>query len=283
MIYTSTSLDKYNNCPRMYKYQYIDMIDKYQAPLFAVESIARRIGIAVHNIKAGQKISVDLDDIARAKVSAIVNLSYHAEIKLEYPKIEYLAHEVELGMSIDEHRIASKIDAIVEIDQDIWLLDYKTSKYKLTDAFMYDMKQQLMLYMMVARANGYYPKGVLIYYIRVPSLYIRKNDTHDSYLERCSEDILQNVDTYYTLIRITPKVIELERSKTDVLNTVAHITLDETAGYFRRNTDYCNEYRGKCVYKLLCQNMVDASDCQLRKSLYEYYDDFDNIQYPKCK
>lgn len=260
MLYTKSSIREYNSCPLRYQYKYIDRIDITAPPFLIEPSSAMQIGINVHSIfETNQRL--ESTDYKSQLANVMWECSFYAEKELQFPHLNIIEREKELYTDIGEFHLGGKVDAIATMDNSLWIIDYKTSSRILKDSFYYEMQTEFDFYTYLARANRYEAKGVILYYLRRPSLYRRKKETNDEYISRCAEDIINRIDTYYKLIKIPKEKI----NEKDIINTIAHCELDTFSGYFRRNTNNCNEYNSKCVYAPLCLGIMDKKDCQIKE------------------
>jgi len=267
MIYTNSSLLTYNTCPRKFKYDYVDLIDPTKLPMSYRHSDALMIGRDVHQMMAEEEIEDEDED--RVEIAKVMSrgLNYWQDKTNKKFKVEEA--EIELGGTIEEFKVAGKLDGIVKYDDKMWILDYKTSSRILKDPDRYSLKQGFKLYELLAEANGYGVAGTLVAYLRRPSLYRRTDEDVLDYVDRVAQDIVDRTDSYYELVVIPKKERFQTAVRRDILNTVMHTELDESIGYYRLNPRACNEWSSPCKFRPLCLGTINPDECQKKDKMHE--------------
>lgn len=266
MIYTNSSLTQYNRCPRKYYFNYVEKINPEGLPLGYQPSDALMIGRHVHQLLAGEEVEDRQQD--RIEIAKVMKNGLSTARDMLLDDFEVIEAEKELGSTLEKFKIAGKIDGIASYKNKKWVLDYKTSRRMLKRPEKYRLKQQFNLYTMLAEAHGYNVAGVLIVYLRRPSLYRRKGEGIEDYCDRVIEDILDRLDDYYSLVVIPRQTSQIEEVRNSILNCLYHMGLDETLNYYRRSSNHCDQWGTLCKFAPICRGEVRIDECQRRKKIH---------------
>jgi len=280
MIHTNSSLSLYNNCPRKYEYRYDAKINPELAPLGYRQSDALLIGKHVHTIMEGKE---PVDNI-QSRVELAKQMARGLSLARDMSMIEYelKARELELGMTMFDRKFAGKIDGIIEYKGVNWILDYKTGRGKIYNPEKYRISQQFNLYQMLAEANGIEIAGNVILYMRRPTIYERKNESADEYLERVAADIADNLEEYYWLITIEYEQSQRDEVMRSCMSAVNHIEMDSAIGFYRRNPQYCMAWNQLCEYAPLCNHEFYIEECQKYERVHQELDEY-NLEFPEWR
>ncbi len=271
-IHTSTSIQRYNRCPRLWYYYHSLMVAPPESILDV--NIGISIGSLVHECLetyfvgyANGNAFKDWGDhfkdypehvvqFARPMMKAYVN---HSEL---IENLNVLMVEKEVHTSYKDHRLSGKIDAIVEYEGETWILDHKTSKMT-PHQDHYRLHSQFNIYTYLAGTLGFKNiKGVLVNFLRVPQLRRRKEESIKEYESRIYDEIIE-VETensrkkpkYFRVFRLNKSRKEVEESLEDVEDTIYHAENDYS---FRKNSDSCFKYKKACEFLDVCMGDIDV-------------------------
>ena len=290
-VHTSSSIAKYNRCPKLWSYYYKHKVNPPDSILDTNEAIS--IGSCIHeafdsiltNLKFKNDFSHEVIDWKKSVNEYPNHISSIAkpivEIFLERTSFfeEIIPIEVELELYADFEdwtggyedisneetnlsngaRLGGKIDAIVQYDNMLWVLDHKTSKVMPREN-QYELHQQFNNYCWLARQHGYEVDGVLVNAIKQPTVKRKKDESFDDYSFRIKDSISSKIDAvgtnqdYFRIFRMFKSDYAVQSSMEDIKNAIYHIEHDVG---FRKNTGSCFFYRRPCEFFDVCRGAVD--------------------------
>jgi len=194
--------------------------------------------------------------------------------------VEFLEGEKQLHLVLEKEGmiLAGKLDGIIRTSNDeINLLEIKTSRFKLaedTDVLAkWDIDRQLGMYSLLARANGIEHTGIIVDYMRTPSLKQKKNEEDKEFLERINENVASNLDTYYGKIAVSRTIEQDEACLDETLQEISMIKSCMTHGIWPKTGEACNEYHKLCPYTSLCRGETDESQYTKREHQHQELDE----------
>jgi hypothetical protein len=176
--------------------------------------------------------------------------------------LNVLMVEKEIQTTYKDIKIAGKVDAIVEYDGGIWIVDHKTSKMT-PHQDHYRMHTQFNIYMYLAESLGFKEiEGVIVNFLRVPQIKRKKAETFKEYESRLYDEIIE-VETenkkrkpkYFRIFRLHKSEREVRESMEDVEDTIYHAENDYS---FRKNTDSCFKFKKACEFLEVCMGDIDV-------------------------
>ncbi len=265
-VYTNSALKTYRLCPRKYYYAYecrIEMIDPSSR-------IAMDKGTEIHRSIQGKLAGLTIEELDIDLVTypeILVLFQYY-----ETDGIDLIEGEKQLHMVIPNQNVilAGKLDGIVKTSNDeINLLEIKTSRFKLTEdedvLAKWDIDRQLGMYSLLARSNGIEHTGIIVDYLRTPSLKRKKDESDEEFLQRINENVAKNLDTYYGKISIQRTVEQDEECLEETLQEIRMIKSCMSHGIWTRTGEACNEYHKLCPFTSLCRCETDVSQYTKRE------------------
>jgi len=281
-VHTSTSIRKYNRCPKLWSYYHILNLKPPESILEVNEAIS--IGSCIHEclevvlknqITGESQLEIPFAENWKDRLN---NYPSHISCITE-PIIDvFLDHttifdelrpiEVELElystMKSNENidmRIGGKIDAIIEYDNHLWVLDHKSSKNMFSQE-TFELHQQFNMYCWLAKQHGYDVNGIIVNAIRQPSLKKRKNESITEYGLRIKEDMIDRVTNennkkpaYFKIFRLFKTEETIMSSMEDIKDAIYHMEHDS---FFRKNSEGCFKYRRPCEFFDVCRGAVDT-------------------------
>jgi len=290
-IWTNSRLKMYQACPMKEKFRYRDCI----APIGKKNAL--NIGTAVHRgietwsieeglnaLKFGFPASTEEaneQDITRGTVDAMLN-GYFARFEPfeeHKPELEFslaLRFPTKRGMrSSNKIRICGKIDDLVVINGELWIVEYKTASQ--IDKSYFDrlyLDSQITLYMMAAKRLGYKPVGVIYRVIRKPQIKQRQNETVDAYIDRLKQDYLARPDFYFFETKLYRTDSDIDQFEIDLWNEIKIANTSAAVGNFFRHSHACSNY-GTCPYFPLCTGEAGA------EMLFEHKEPHEELEFLK--
>lgn len=281
-VHTSTSIRRYNRCPKLWSFYHVLNLKPPESILEVNEAIS--IGSCIHEC---------LEVVLKNRITGDnqLELPFHENWKdrlLNYPdhissitepiidvfldhttildELRPIEVEIELYSTMRNAenipiRIGGKIDAIIEYDNKLWVMDHKSSKRMATQE-TYDLHQQFNIYCWLAMQHGFNINGIIVNAIRQPSIKKRKNESLKDYGDRIREDLLSRVadrtfskPPYFKVFRLFKSEETIMSSMEDIRNAIHHMEHDS---FFRKNSEGCFKYRRPCEFFDVCRGAVDT-------------------------
>lgn len=296
MEYTNTSLGTWNRCKFLYDKIFNDMIDKYAEPIRNEDSEALSFGYVLHKCLEAIYNNTDYNTVLKlyqddpltdedneftAKLRGLIEGGIKCKKELGINSdIKYLEKELVLSMPIAADDIyAGKIDGIVEMNGVRYILDHKSYSRGTSSRFdKFHYSPQLIMYMTLAKHNGYDVQGYLIDNWRVPALRKKVKETYSEFKDRIVYDIfeiterqvkdsLKATDTvYFTLHAYHPTKDEVDSVYTTEYNKIQEI---RQTLVFDQNFHNCHNGYGFCDLWGLCHtDEYDESQLKKREHLH---------------
>lgn len=282
-VYTNSALKTFRLCPRKFYYQYECLIEIVDSGSRTAMDKGSEIHKAIQGKLAGLSIEeLDIDLVSYPEI--LVLFQYYEVALREAEGIDFIEGEKQLHMILPEQNIilAGKLDGIVEQQKELKLLEIKTSKFKLAEdedvLAKWDLDRQLSMYSLLARANDIFHIGLVIDYIRTPSLKQKKKETDEEFLERINENVANNLDTYYAKIQIDRTLGQDYDSLQECLQEIRMIKTCRERDIWPKSSEGCNEYHKLCPYHLLCRGETNVS--QYTKRTHQH-PELDESLFPK--
>ena len=289
-IHTSSSLAKYNRCPKLWSYYYRHKVNPPESILDSGEAIS--IGSCIHEcfdtILTNIKLKNDPEhqiiewiDVAKKYPEHISSLSIPiVEVFMLrtsfFEEIIPVEVEQELYADFNEYsqsgfdskiRLGGKLDAIVEYDNKLWVLDHKTSK-RLPRENQYELHQQFDLYCWLARKSGFDIHGILVNAIKQTSIKRRKDESFEDLSIRIRNDMMERIDDkgnnqdFFRIYRLFKPEYKIEESMNDIKDTIMHIEEDVVC---RKNSGSCFYFNKPCEFFDVCRGAVDLETLTSRE------------------
>lgn len=278
-VYTNSALKTYRLCPRKYYYAYECLIEMIDASSRLAMDKGTEIHKAIQGKLAGTAIGeLDIDLVTYPEI--LILFQYY-----ETEGLELIAGEKQLHLALEKEGIilAGKLDGIIRTSNDeINLLEIKTSRFKLGDdedvLSKWDLDRQLSMYSLLARANDIDQDGIIIDYIRTPSLKQKKKESDEDFLQRINENVAANLDTYYGKITVSRTIEQDNECLEETLQEIEMIKSCKLKSIWPRTGESCNEYHKLCPYISLCRGETDVSQYTKRE---QQHPELDESLFPK--
>ena len=264
----------------------------------ASSRLAMNKGIEIHKAIQGKLAGIPINELN-------IDLVSYPEIILLYQYyeaegIEILEGEKQLHLLLPEQGIilAGKLDGIIKSgrrcvettqshrdsirSEEINLLEIKTSRFKLADDELvlskWDIDRQLSMYSLLAHRNNINHTGIIVDYLRTPSLKQKKNEPNNDFLQRINENIANNLDTYYGKIAVTRSEEQDAECLEETLQEISLIKSCRKRNIWPKTGEACNEYHKLCLYNQLCRSETDISQYAKRG---QQHPELDETLFPK--
>lgn len=235
MKQSSTSIQTYKSCRRLYELKYIHGMEPTQKP----EALER--GSNYHQ-KVEQLLSAGEFDRDSDKTTAMAD----AFAKYLLPQIDAVAQEEWFEMPFaDGETLVGRIDARTP---DGALIEHKTTSGDIDEAYWYSKQydEQLMTYMLAYGTNR------AIYTVcKTPNIRLKKGETEEEFVERCREWYDEDTESKIAMREIVIPQEQLDEFKVMLAQTVGEI---ERCTLFYRNQNYCTHWGRMCEYAPICQH-----------------------------
>lgn len=271
MELTYSRMQSWLDCRRLYKFQYVDLLEPYE------DSSALRIGSATHSwlrdyhlfglgepaidrFYDGVESYTDIDSFNDAieweKALAKAMLAGYAK---KYGEHEFMIVDTEqtIKTGIDKAcQFAGRVDMIVDddISDGVWVVEHKTTSS--IDSRFFErlaIDTQVTGYLYLASQVYDNVLGVIYNVIRKPSIRQTKSETKEEYFQRMETDYLERPDFYFARQETVRNEVELKAFPAHVKDIAREIAFSST---YPRNTSRCNLY-GKCAFRSLCVEWSD--------------------------
>jgi len=252
-VESNSSLSSYRDCNKLYYWQYIEQIKKDSV------SSAISLGIAGHKLLeshyrgqlSGYKQS---DSIEETKASALVE-GYKSHYKNDGWKVIESEKIFNMDLvnpstqrSAKKVSLEGKVDLVVEINGQKWLVDHKF-KGTVQEREFWQINSQADLYL-----NAYKEcVGVIWDIIRTPSIRVKKDETESQYGQRLLKDVHERPEFYYHRFVMKRWADDIVESAQDVWMTHMMMQLSFKKNIWPRNPGRCHKY-GTCPFLNLCAN-----------------------------
>lgn len=235
MKHSSTSIQAYKSCRRMYQLRYIYGME----PTVKPESLERGTNYhqKVEQLLKGADFERDTD-----KTTAMAD----AFARYILPHITAVAQEEWFEMPFaDGEKLVGRIDARTA---DGALIEHKITSGEINEEYWYtrEFDEQLMTYMLAYKTNR------AIYTVcKVPTIRQKKDETEEQYLERCGKWYDEDPEHRIAWREIVIPQEQLDEWKVMLGETMGEI---ERCTLFYRNQSYCNRWGRMCEYAPICQH-----------------------------
>lgn len=139
MIISPAMLKIFEECPKKYKFMYVDKISLPQNKYFFEK------GKKIHAIASYYIKGFDVSKLENA-LNETERKIWNYLKSTEYFKYEFLKSEYQLNMKITEYWIGGRLDALVKDENNYYILDYKTGEIPKNPELDY----QTMIYLLCA-------------------------------------------------------------------------------------------------------------------------------------
>ena len=279
-LHTSSSLRKYNRCPRLWYYYHKALVEP-PYPMTENRNIAfgscyhQCIEVVMLNKLNGTTIDWK-DKLATYEESIQKMVTIMVEASLEYDdfieQVQPIAAEQELFSTYKGVNIGGKIDCIGEYQNNLWVIDYKTSSRNVYEK-RYRLEPQMNIYHYLAHRKGYKVKGAIVYHVRVPTLKQKIKETYEEFQERVKSDILQQTlfpdsrrTSYFNVLKYEKNRETVIEAMEDICATVDMIEQEEVweklgelkqdGVPYRRNTTACFDFMKACEFYDVCSGDI---------------------------
>ena len=269
-IWTISRLKTFQVCPMKESLRYREMITPIRTKKPLAFGSAIHKGLETRSIDEALALFDDIypnnqDEMDELEATKIIITALLENYFIKYPAFE--SHKPELNFQLamktkkgysTKMAIAGKIDDLVLIDDQYWIVEYKTASR--LDASYFDrlyVDSQITMYMYAMERLGYNVVGVIYRVIRKPQLKRKANEPKDVFYTRISKDIADRSDFYFEerkLYRSKDDLNDFERQlyeQAKLSNNLAK------SGCSFQYTTSCSMY-GACDYLPLCMNEAGA-------------------------
>jgi hypothetical protein len=268
MAYSQSSIKTWFQCPRLWRYTYVDGVEPVAPP-----SREQRFGTAFHklleNLWTDEPAIRDEIDLPSTDKFLALTLIEAYQRRYTLPKqADMLGAEV--PFQIGESK--GVFDGVFRRRPGISVVEHKTtsSDFSVDDVYWERVKQdwQVGIYQLAAR-ELYQTDDVEVLYdvIRVPQQRQKRGESPVDLRQRIAEDIAENPDRYFGQARIRWSDQSLQRLQED-LHAVkyqidfAKSSFEATDGSYPRSRK-CHEYRRPCAFIPVCFGDSKLSDERL--------------------
>ncbi len=280
-VYTNSALKTFRLCPRKYYYNYECLIELVGHG----SRIAMDKGTMIHTAIQGKLANIpitELDiDLVTYPELLVLYQYYPVEETWQLVSTELQLHLVMPGSSII---LSGKLDGVVSSEERLKLLEIKSSRFKLADdeevLAKWDIDRQLSMYSLLARANDIAHSGIIVDYIRTPSLKRKKDESDEEFLQRINENVADNLDTYYGKVSISRTIEQDNECLEECLQEISMIKSCRETNVWPKSSEGCNEYHKLCSYNQLCRGETDISQYTKRE---HQHPELDASLFPKIQ
>lgn len=248
---STSSLNNYARCPKLWEYTYVDKLEPIDD-----DSFASAYGRAYHSLQEGDpdwagNFGITWQNIIRAHYT-----SHHAffEARPEWADLEIIAAEVKFSFEIMPGKVLHGIvDGVARWNGKLYLMEYKTTGQELAKWFDYKANGiQPGLYMLAAKHSPELQKygmfeGIIMDVTRRCTLRKAKR-TDDEYAQACSDWWYKNRHTSFERKVLTFDNEYFSELEYDILSMFDA----QEAQLFFRNRESCFAFNQKCGWYDVC-------------------------------
>lgn len=265
---THSAISMFRQCPRRYQHRYIDQI----VPEHWRESPALTFGSAVHNALEAWYKGEPLADDKRAvdpDVALLVDAAmgaYQERYPFETWKPVAVEHQFDVpildpdtGKASATHRLSGKVDLIVEIDGELWVVEHKTSTAtESADLERVGIDAQVLSYADgIGIETGHDVTGVIYNVIKRCMLRLKKSETPDEYATRVAEWYRAEGAMLRERCRIDRAMIIQNRR--NIWHNIHAMNHAEHTSFYPQNAGVtsgaCAKWGRECEYAPLCRTL----------------------------
>ncbi len=237
MRFSASSLDCFQECPRKFKYKYID---REPDPTGDPAAIGRAVHAALEwwpnnckHIEACDVLSGDNRLIARGMVRKVREVPWTV-----------LSVEQKFKIETEKGEVVGALDGLVWHQGELYILERKTTSIDI-DTFksLKTFDRQTSLYYFGAMSLGHSPAGVILDIITRPKLRHSLSESDNEFEERIENAVVHD----WAVLRKTDA--DLENNENELEQVIDLIQL----GKYPRNAGACLKYGKLCPYFSKCQ------------------------------
>lgn len=265
---THSAIAMFRQCPRRYLHRYVEQI----VPSHWQDSPALRFGTAFHNwLEAWYKGEVDKwiapnlepDDMARLNGACA---AYAERYPVETWRVMAVEHQFETvvlnpatGAKSPLFALKGKVDLVVELDGEPWLVEHKTSTTTgVSDLDRVGIDAQVLTYAdCVGRELGFPIAGVVYNVVKRCQLRLKQSETPADFAKRVAEWYKGPDAMLRERARIDPAMIQVNRR--NIWATVQQMHVCRRDGYYPQNAGVtsgaCAKWGRECEYAGLCKSL----------------------------
>lgn len=264
---THSAMALFRQCPRRYEHRYVNKI----VPAFWQDSAPLRFGTAFHKwLEAwyygepapltpnlGPADAACLAGAAKAYSERYPTESWHS-VAVEH-QFEQAVINPDTGAKSPLFRLKGKVDLVVQIDGELWIVEHKTSTATTVgDLERVGIDAQVLTYAdCIGREVGTPVAGVIYNVVKRCQLRLKQSETPAEYTNRVAEWYKGDESMLRERARIDPRHIEQNRK--NIWMTVQMMHQCRRAGYYPQNagvtTGACAKWGRECEYAPLCRQL----------------------------
>lgn len=236
MRQSSTSIQTYKSCRRLYELKYIHGIEPTQ------KSEALERGSNYHEkVESILKYGCFTYDLDKSTAMAWAFSKY---ILPDLKPVASVEEWFEIG-TLESGIIIGKVDAK---DESGAIIEHKTTSMEIDEAYWYNKQfdEQLMTYMLGNATNR------AIYTVcKTPTIRQKQNETEEEFVQRCMDWYDTDTEKKIAWREI---VIPMEQLEEHMRMLTAIVKEANECSLFYRNQNYCTHWGRMCEYAPICQH-----------------------------
>ena len=281
----NSQLSTFIGCPKKYENKYRkcllkadlegnDMDIKFGSAIHAGLEEFYRNGCTKEAMESGRRVFANqFDDYPGEDVKTALNgnellTQYESYHNNNFKNWEILqCEETNTFEIVDGIKYICKIDLVIKMNNNIYVVDFKTSTTKNRQKFLsdFDMSRQAMGYIewckrKYGECSGFIPVALFLGFRKRSTT---RNGVH------FPEGFWFEPD--YTIVNKTSE--QLEDFISDTIFWISQLSRAKSEGYYPRNTDSCSAWRG-CQFKGLCESLDDET---VQSTLYSEINPFEYL------
>lgn len=272
-LLTYSAMQSFKNCRRHYYYSYELCLRQKREKSF------RRLGTAFHkametrNLKRALAIydglepnsqdEADAIDTEKAVATGMIKGALKAFKDLQGTKEMKFIVPIEnpqTGARSRTFSLAGKIDEVVDNEDEIWIVEYKTAA-QINKAYIdrLQLDSQITTYSYsVQRLLGRPVAGIIYRIAKKPSLRRRKNETLFEFQDRITADYEARPEFYFDEQKLYRSQDDLDEFQEELWQITQDILTARRKELWYKNTSRCAEWGG-CEFLPLCLKYEHAS------------------------
>ena len=182
----------------------------------------------------------------------------------DFPACEVISVEEEIRFDLGGHKVKSILDAVIETDEGVWIVESKTTSGDISRSSPYwgrlPLDVQIGLYLYAARSAGYSPAGVIYDVAKFLPLKLGKDgrtdilgETVKAFCERALKACLKQKEKLFVRAVIEAEDIDTEKACSNAIGVAKLIE----AGSYPQNSRACWFRNGSCEFVNICYKSED--------------------------
>lgn len=180
----------------------------------------------------------------------------------------------ETGSKSRSFELQGKIDALVQIEGQYWLVEYKTASQINEDYFnRIELDEQVSTYMYAAqKAFNIQIAGIIYRVLKKPSIRQKKTESLEQFCQRLAQDYIDRPEFYFFEGKFYRSQDDLIQYEKELWAFTKQLLYEHLHGIHCKNASRCTDF-GRCEYMPIC---LQERDWELMYEQREIHEELDS-------